>query len=296
MRKFLRKAFLALGLALTGLVILLVYTVNEMINRPVLASSGRLTDSDFTEFSARTEDGIDIHAVHYQGVPEAGTVLLCHGHGVNLKRMDDMVGFLRRAGYSLLMLDFRAHGASGGTYCTIGLHEWKDLRAVLDAARAKGFIDAKTPLAAYGRSMGAATLINGSENLPEIKAFILESSFENLRSIAARDAWNNLRIPDTFLVDVAFWLTTKVTGIDYASNSPEQKTRGISNRAVFLIHDEKDSRATLKAFNSLKGRLPQAQTWEVKDTWHVCAHHKSPVEFEMRFLNFLHQSGVPGRP
>ncbi|MDD3146392.1 MAG: alpha/beta hydrolase [Candidatus Riflebacteria bacterium] len=296
MRKIWRKIFLGIGLAVTGIIVLLVYTVNEMICRPVLASAGRLSDSDFTELAAKTEDGIDIHAIHYQGVPGAGTVVLCHGHGVNLKRMDDLVGFLRRAGYGLLLADFRAHGQSGGTYCTIGLHEWKDLRAVLDAARAKGLIDAGTAIAAYGRSMGAATLINGAENLPEIKAFILESSFERLRSIAARDAWHHLKIPDTFLIDVAFWLTKKMTGIDYASNAPEQKTRGISNRAVFLIHDEKDARADLHAFNSLKNRLPQAQTWVVKDAWHVCAHHQSPVEFEMRFLNFLHQSGVPGRP
>jgi hypothetical protein len=34
----------------------------------------------------------------------------------------------------------------------------------------------------------------------------------------------------------------------------------------------------------------------VKDAWHVGAHNRSPVEFEARFLNFLHLAGVPGRP
>lgn len=296
MRKILRKVILIVAMALTGLVVFLVYTVNIMIIRPVLAGPGRLSDGDFTELKAKSEDGIDIHAIHYQGNPGAGTILLCHGHGVNLNRMDDMVRFLRRAGYSLLLPDFRAHGQSGGNYCTIGLHEWKDLRAVLNAAREKGLINDNTALAAYGRSMGAATLINGAENLPEIKAFILESSFERLRNIAVRDAWQALRIPDTFLVDIAFWATSWLTGIDYGSNNPEQKTAGLGNRAVYLIHDGNDVRADLSAFNSLNERLPHAETWVVKDAWHVCAHHKSPVEFEMRFLNFLHQSGVPGRP
>ncbi len=295
MRSFLRKLIYVTGLVITGLVVMLVYTVNEMINRPVLATPGRLSDNDYAELKGRTEDGIDIHAVFYQGSPEAGMIILCHGHGVNLMRMDDMVAFLRRAGYSLLLPDFRAHGRSGGKYCTVGLHEWKDLRAIIDVVREKGLIASATPIAAYGRSMGAATLINGAENLPEIKAFILESSFESLRKIAARDAWNNLLIPDTPVTDLAFWITKQVTGIDYASNSPESKTRGISNRPVFLIHDEKDTRADMNAFSSLKGRLPQAQIWSVPDAWHVCAHHKAPVEFEMRFLNFLFKSGVPGR-
>ena len=296
MRKLIKKAACIIGLVFTAFVCLLVYAVNEMINRPILATPGRLSDSDFVELAACTEDGIDIHAIFYQGVPGAGTVLLCHGHGVNLMRMDDMIGFLRRAGYGVLLLDFRAHGRSGGSLTSIGLHEWKDLRAVLDVALEKGLVKSSTPIAAYGRSMGAATLINGAENLPEIKAFILESSFESLRKIAARDAWANLRIPDTFLSDIAFKIARIVTGIDFAANNPEQRTRGISNRPVFLIHDEKDRRADFNAFSSLKGRLPQAQTWVVKDAWHVGAHNRSPVEFEARFLNFLHLAGVPGRP
>lgn len=295
MGKTLRRLLYAAGLVFTGVSVLLAYTINEMINRPELASLGRLSDSGFSEFTVKTEDGIEIYGIHYQGAPEAGTILLCHGHGVNLRRMDDMVKFLRRAGYSILMFDFRAHGRSGGKYCTIGLHEWKDIKAVITAAKEKGYLTESSALAAYGRSMGAATLINGSENLPEIKAFILESSFEWLRKVAARDAWHHFKLPDTIMSDVVFWLTYKVTGIDYLSNRPEEKTRGINNRPVFLIHDEKDYRADLNAFNSLKGRLPKAQTWVVEDAWHVCGHHKSPVEFEMRFLNFLHASGVPGK-
>ncbi len=295
MRPILRKIFYLAGAVMVGVILAIVLLVNEMINRPVLAAPGRLSSGDFTEIKARTDDGVDIYAIHYPGVPGAGTILLCHGHGVNLMRLDDMVGFLRRAGYAVIMLDFRAHGRSGGKYCTVGLYEWKDIRAVLDAARTAGLLPEGSPLAAYGRSMGAATLINGAEHLSEIKAFILESSFERLRKIAARDAWNLFYLPDTFLTDVVFWAVHQITGIDYAGNAPEDRTGGFGSRPVFLIHDEKDVRATREAFDSLHGRLPQAQTWVVAGAWHVCAHHESPVEFEMRFLDFLHRSGVPGR-
>ncbi|HNX75089.1 MAG TPA: alpha/beta hydrolase [Candidatus Rifleibacterium sp.] len=296
MRRKLRKILIIAGMLVTAVVAVIAHTVSLMIVRPNLCSPGRLSDAGNVAFKALTDDGIEIHAIHYPGAAEAGTILLCHGHGANMTNMNDMIAFLRKAGYGLLLLDFRAHGLSGGEYTTIGQIEWRDIKAVLNAAREKGFITENTPLAAYGRSMGAATLINGAENLPEIKAFILESSFEKLRKIAARDAWNFMYIPDTFLIDVAFAVVRQITGIDYFNNAPEEKTRGISNRAVYLIHDEKDARATRVAFDSLKSRLPQAQTWEVKDAWHVCAHHRAPVEFEMRFLNFLYQAGVPGRP
>lgn len=295
MSKLARRVFCVIGVICSGLSLALVYTINQMINRPVLASPGVLADKDYTEFFTVSEDGIKIYAVYYRGIVGAGTVILCHGHGVELGRMNDMVKFLRVAGYGVLLFDFRAHGRSGGKISTIGLHEWKDVKAVIVEAKKLGFIDEKTSLAAYGRSMGAATLINGAAELPEIKAFILESSFERLRKIAARDAWNALYLPDTFLTDLGIWLTSKVVGVDYGSNNPEENTRGISNRAVFLIHDEKDRRASADAFVSLKSRLPQAVCWSVPGAWHVCAHFKAPVQFETRFLSFLFKSGVYGR-
>jgi len=291
----LKKALYILGLLVSGVVLGLVYTINQMIYRPLLAPPLSLSDNDYQEFKTTSEDGIGLVGYFYQGFPEASLVVLCHGHGVDHGRMNDMVKFLRTAGYSLLLFDFRAHGRSGGNLCTIGQHEWKDVKAVLAEARRLGYVCDGMPIAAYGRSMGAATLINGSSELPEIKAFILESSFESLRRIAARDAWHNFRLPDTLFTDLGFWLIDLYTGVDFSGNKPMNKTSGIGNRPVFLIHDEKDHRANIEAFNALKAGLPHAVTWSVADAYHVCAHKIAPVEFENRFLSFLISSGIHGR-
>jgi len=277
------------------LLVVLVYLVNTVINRPNFVAPGKLSDPDYHEFSAVTADGINIHAAYYQGVAGAGTVLLCHGHGVNLNYMDDMVGFLRKAGYSLLLLDFRAHGRSGGKLCSIGLHEWQDIKAILTKARELGYWSEGSPLAAYGRSMGAATLINGAANLPEIKAFVLEASFARLRLVAANDAYNTAWLPDTPLSDLLIWLIGKMTGIDYASNQPVEQAKHLADRPVFLIHDELDIRADLPQFEMLKKSMPHARTWISPDSWHVCAHKQNPVEFEGKFLDFLHGAGIYGR-
>ncbi|PKL51284.1 MAG: hypothetical protein CVV42_00095 [Candidatus Riflebacteria bacterium HGW-Riflebacteria-2] len=279
-----------------GLLLLaMVYLINTVINRPNFVAPGKLSDPDFKEFSAVSADGIKIHAVFYPGVASAGTVLLCHGHGVNHIYMDDMVGFLRTAGYNVLMLDFRAHGLSGGTLCPIGLHEWQDIRAVLAKAKELGYWQENSALAAYGRSMGAATLINGAAELPEIKAFILESSFARLRLVAANDAYNTIWLPDTPFSDLAFWLIGMVTGIDYAGNQPVEQAKNLANRAVLLIHDELDSRADLAQFEMLKNSMPHARAWVSPNSWHVCAHKVNPAEFEGKFLDFLYDSGIPGR-
>lgn len=290
------RKLLYLACFIGGLLCLtLVYLVNTVINRPDFVAPGQLSDSDNKDFTATSSDGISIHATFYEGAANSDTVLLCHGHGVNLNYMDDMVKFLRVAGYNLLMLDFRAHGRSGGQLCSIGLHEWQDIRAVLDKARELGYLREDSSIAAYGRSMGAATLINGAVKLPEIKAFILESSFARLRLVAANDAYNVMWLPDTPLSDLAIWLVGKFTGIDYAGNQPVEQAKHLADRAVFLIHDELDSRADLAQFEMLKKSMPHARTWVSPGSWHVCAHKKNPGEFEGKLLDFLFSAGIVGR-
>jgi pimeloyl-ACP methyl ester carboxylesterase len=290
----LRKFLVAIGLIFSGLLLALVYSINMMINRPVLIAAGTLADKGYREFTAVTSDGIKIYACFYEGATGADTIVLCHGHGVDSRMMNDMVRFLRNAGYGILLFDFRAHGRSDGRITSIGLHEWQDIKAAIAAAKKLGFIADGSKLAAYGRSMGAAALINGAAKLPEIDAFVLESSFERLRNIAARDAGRRLKLPDSIFTDIVFWITGKVTGIDYLANNPAERIRDLVERPVFLIHDENDYRADVQAFNMLKEQLPEAETWIAPDAWHVCAHQRQPVAFENRFLDFLFRSGIRG--
>lgn len=291
-KKVLKIIFVSVLALAAVLALLIPYLINMMINRPRLAQPKQLEDNDYTEFSARNENGHKIFALFYKGRPENAVVILCHGHGVTHAYLNDMVGFLRKAGLGIILFDFRAHGKSEGKLCSIGLHEWNDIKQVVIAAKEKGFIDESTDLVAYGRSMGAASLINGSTQLQEIKAFILESSFERLKNIAARDAWHKLRMPNTFFNDLVFAAVDFVTSTEFSKNNPEETIAGIATRPAMLIHDELDHRANQEAFEALKKRLPSAETMVVKNARHVQAHKVSEEMFERRFLEFLTKSGV----
>lgn len=289
----LKKLLYILGFVSTAILAGLLYVINMMIVRPTLAPIAILTDKDYTDFYSKTKDNLKIRGCFYKGKAGAGTILLCHGHGVTLEYMNDTISFLRKRGYSLLLLDFRAHGKSEGKYTSIGVNEWMDIAAILSKAKELGYINDKTPIAAYGRSMGAAALINGSSHLPQIKLFILESSFEELRRVAARDGWRVLKLPDTFVTDIIFWVVSKVTGIDYVDDKPVNKAVGIGKRPTLLIHDELDPRATLDSFNALKSKIPRVKTYIAKSAWHVKAHKTHPVEFEKQFLDFLDANNFP---
>ncbi|HOY68278.1 MAG TPA: alpha/beta hydrolase [Candidatus Ozemobacteraceae bacterium] len=249
-----------------------------------------------TAFTCLNRDGTRIAGRWFPGHPDAGAVLLCHGHCVDHRHLMDMADFLHSNGYNILALDFRAHGKSGGAYTSIGLHEGDDIAAVIAAAETQGLLPAGMPLAAYGRSMGAAALANGSGRLPRITAFLLESSFAELRIIAARDILRVSGIPDSPLIDILFAFSRWRTGYDYASNRPVEGIRGVASRPILLIHDALDVRATREDHDRLRAAVPHAEELVIPDAPHVRGHQPPPAPFEPVVLDFLRRSGVLPAP
>lgn len=247
-------------------------------------------------FVAQNPSGQKIAAWWYPGDPAAGAVLLCHGHCVSHLHILDMAEFLHACGYNILVLDFRAHGLSEGSYTSIGLQEWEDIATVIQAAEAGGFLPPSMPLAAYGRSMGAAALAHGSGRIERIRAFILESCFAELRRIAARDVKRVSGIPDFFLLDWLFTLARLRSGIDYVSNRPVEGIKGVGSRPLLLIHDVLDVRATREDHDRLKAAVPASQELIVPDVGHVRAHQPPPAPFEPVILQFLNSAGILPAP
>src|SRR6266849_4520640 len=64
--------------------------------------------------------------------PNRSWVLLFHGVADNRVGVIGQSEFLLRAGYSVVMMDVRAHGASGGASATYGWLERNDTRAIID--------------------------------------------------------------------------------------------------------------------------------------------------------------------
>ena len=227
-----------------------------------------------------------------QGNPDADVVLLCHGHCADHTSFSRLLAFLQDAGFSLLMLDFRAHGKSEGKITGIGLCEGNDIVSVIRDAKSRGLLGKGKLIAAYGRSMGAASLVHAAAQAPEIDAFILESCFARLRSIAARDAWRLFGVPDTPLLDVVLAIASWRTGISYSKNNPVEKAGDIGTRPVLLIHDELDPRATLATHKLWQAALTGEDEWIVPGAGHVKAFSVKPKEFRRKFLSFLAKAGL----
>src|SRR5215472_466801 len=82
-----------------------------------------VTGATKEDFDVRASDGVELRGWKVRpAVPNGDWVLLFHGVSDNRTGVLGHAKFLLRHGYSVVMMDSRAHGASGGAMATYG---WK---------------------------------------------------------------------------------------------------------------------------------------------------------------------------
>jgi alpha-beta hydrolase superfamily lysophospholipase len=134
-------------------------------------------DTNFQTIYFTTKDGIKLNAWYIPTANARGTVALFHGHGGNKTDVLPEAAEFRKLGYNTLLLDFRAHGSSGGNTSTIGFKEAEDVKLVYDFLKNKG----EKNIVLWGISLGAATItkaINDYNLLPA--KVILEMPFGDM--------------------------------------------------------------------------------------------------------------------
>ena len=146
------------------------------IDRMLSSSGARREDFDIT-----APDGIQLRGWKVRPHdPNGDWVLLFHGVSDNRSGMSGYAEFLVRRGYSLVMMDARAHGASAGAMATFGWLERRDTAAVVQALYASEKVHC---LFALGESMGASIALQSAAIEPRIAAVVAESAFRNLREV-----------------------------------------------------------------------------------------------------------------
>ena len=107
--------------------------------------------------------------------------------------------FLLRRNINLCIFDFEGSGLSEGEYISLGYHEKKQIKNIVD------FIE-KYPgvseIGLWGRSMGAVTTLNFCAIDKRIKAICVDSPFSDFRKLAKEIVQKNIKIPG-FLIDGA---------------------------------------------------------------------------------------------
>ncbi|HKW32093.1 MAG TPA: alpha/beta fold hydrolase [Candidatus Acidoferrum sp.] len=276
-------------------------------------ASFAVTHSQREDFDVRAADGVRLQGWKVTPPnPNGSWVLLFHGVADNRIGVIGQSEFLLRAGYSVVMMDARGHGASEGSIATYGRLERNDTRAVIDALITSEFpsginvqmsapphLPGMTPpvprpfhIFALGESMGAGIALQSGAADPRIEAVVAEASFANLRE-AAYDYAGFRKYPwlgKTLLAPFSWTLLyrgEKLTGFPLAEISP---MKAVASRSfpVLLICDEKDEalpcRHTQMIYNAARG---PKQFWVVPGAYHTAALGFYPEGFRCRVLSFF---------
>jgi hypothetical protein len=156
------------------------------VRRPLSADLVREADASFAHNRARREDFLLTapDGARPRGwkvrpqEPNGSWVLLFHGVADNRIGVVGQSEILLRAGYSVVMMDQRAHGESGGAIATYGWLERNDTSAVVDALAAS---EHPAHIFALGESMGAGIALQSAGADSRIEAVVAEAPFASLR-------------------------------------------------------------------------------------------------------------------
>jgi len=273
------------------------------------------------DFDVKAPDGVMLRGwIVIPPNSNGNWVLLFHGVADNRMGVIGQSEFLLRAGYSVVMMDARAHGTSEGPIATYGWLERNDTKAILDALgpllqhrrtdiqlqpgyrppnAVENFpyeyphppVPPPSHIFALGESMGAGIALQSAAADTRIEAVVAEAAFANLRE-ASYDYAGLRQSPllgKTLFRPFSWTLLyhdERLSGLPIDEVSPE---KAVASRAfpVFLICDEKDEalpcRHTQRIYVAAIG---PKQFWEVPGAFHTAAIGFQPAEFERRVLAF----------
>ena len=244
------------------------------------------------DFDARAPDGVELRGWKIRPPSPTGDwVLLFHGVADNRSGVLGHAEFLLRHGYSVVMMDARAHGKSGGM-ATYGWKERYDTVAVTNALYSTEHV---RHLFALGVSMGASIALQSAAVEPRIEAVVAEDPFANLREVSYDYAGLDVSplLGKTLFrpaVILAMHSVSKEGGFDPLDVSPE---KAVTERPfpILLICGTRDHRIPCRHSERIYGaaRGPK-QLWIVDGAGHASALGHAPAEYERRVLALFTQA------
>ena len=238
-----------------------------------------------------TSDGLTLTAWYIP--PRNGVVVICvHGMGGNRAQFLEEAVFLHRKKYGVLLLDLRNHGESEGDVTTLGLYETKDIAAAVEYIRQREGADAA--VAAFGHSMGAATVLLAAAQLPEIDAVIAASPFTSVGDNVSEGIRSLTGLDPRFFAPLVLFFGQREARVDISAVRPVDVIGSISPRPVLLIHGAKDE--TLPVRNSYQlyeaARDPK-ELVVYEGVGHGGFVFQEPKQYPKKVLNFLEKYLLP---
>jgi pimeloyl-ACP methyl ester carboxylesterase len=184
------SVYAALTAGVAILIVAAVLRVHGTLHPPRRSDAPPDTDAlhlDLEEVSFNSVDGVPLRGWHIPGDPGVPAILLCHDLGAARTSLLGLALDLSRAGFPLLLFDFRGHGASGGDGSTLGLEEKRDVLGAVDFLASRKEYRGRS-FGVFGVGMGAHAAVLAAADRRSIRVLVLDGlypdpSFELVRRV-----------------------------------------------------------------------------------------------------------------
>jgi pimeloyl-ACP methyl ester carboxylesterase len=199
------------------------------------------------ELTIPAADGVQLSA-WLVARPGAPAVVLLHGYPADKADMLPIAAALAPR-FTVMLLDLRYFGRSGGGVTTLGFRERDDLRRAIDVLASRGV----ERVGVFGFSLGGAIALATAVEEPRIRAIAVYSPFADLRTLGHElYAWMGpLRYP--FVGLMRLW-SRLFLGIDITAPAPVVAARRLSI-PVYLIASRQDEQIPFRHAERLQEAL-----------------------------------------
>lgn len=236
------------------------------------------------EVALSTSDGITLSGWYIP--PQNGAVIIAlHGLGSNRLGVLPHTLMLAEQGYGVLMMDMRAHGASGDEVFADGWNSAVDVRAMVDYLQSHPEVE---HIGALGLSAGAISILHAGAAIEAIEAFVADGT-----GVAAIEDLLDPLIPHpaiAWLLVPDYWMGFRFTGL-FSGVQPlpslREQVRSIAPRPILFIAGAESMWESELAAKYALSAGAAADVWVIPDAGHVAGIFTDPNEYTVRVLAFL---------
>ncbi|HSM23463.1 MAG TPA: alpha/beta fold hydrolase [Anaerolineaceae bacterium] len=242
-------AAIIIALTAVGMYVFSIIFINSTFSHRVVKNE--FTPEEFglsaDTISLTSSDGIDLMGWWIPVDEPQGIVIVLHGmDGLDASSLLPQAVFLNDSGYSVFVLDMRAHGRSGGERIGLAFEEPRDVIPVLDWINAQSNLK-DTPVTLLGLSMGGAVAIRTAAARPDVDAVISVSAYASIDKMISQ----GMRLMDfpealiQFFVPFSKLGMLTVCGVWPASASPLADIPKIEEQPVLIMHGDQDQQISV---------------------------------------------------
>ena len=240
--------------------------------------------ADHEVLRVTTSDGVPLLAWRLSGRLPATIVV----SGGNRGRTGDVLGIggaLSRAGFNVVAHGWRGTPGSGAAPHTLGVHEQRDLTAVVDAVSAE---QGPQAIGLLGFSLGAAVSIVVAAGDPRVGAVCADSAFAAAKDVIAEGVERVLRIPGQMVVAPVAATLRRRTGARLEDMRPVDAVGQIAPRPLLLIHGARDTSVCVTNARRLYAAAGEPkELWVVDSAVHVGAYFDDRAAYVDKVTRFF---------